>query len=110
MRPSGRTGGRKSSGRPRQPIQPRPDRFAPVSDYWTAATARPCIKKPFRGQRPDLHDFLEEVARRVRHTEPAKFAKAGNTVGIWARETFPNHAKLKFGYYPAKPATSKKAR
>lgn len=81
-----------------------------VSDHWTAAAARPYIKKPFRGERPDLHDFLEEVARRVHHSEPATFAKASSTVGIWARTTFPNHAKLKFGYYPAQPATVQKAR
>lgn len=81
-----------------------------VSSYWTAAAARPYIKKPFRRQRPDLHDFLEEVGRRIHHPEPAKFAKASSTIGLWARETFPNHTKLKFGYYPTTPSAPKKAR
>jgi hypothetical protein len=71
-----------------------------VSRYWTAAAARPYIKRPFRGQRPDLRDFLEEVARRIDHPDPVTFAKTSNSIGAWARETYPGHAKLKFGYYP----------
>jgi TniQ protein len=71
-----------------------------ISPYWTAAAARPYIKKPFRGQRPDLRDFLEEIARRIHHPDPGKFAQASSSIGAWARETYPGHAKLKFGYYP----------
>lgn len=78
-----------------------------VSDHWTAAAARPYIKKPYRGDRPDLLDFLEEVARRIGHTEPAKFAKASSSVGLWARQTFPNHTKRRFGYYPAYAKTAR---
>lgn len=74
-----------------------------VSQYWTAAAARPYRKKPFRGRRPDLRDFLEEVAHRLAHPHPAKFAKASSTVGLWARESFPGHInKFKFGHYPVK--------
>lgn len=71
-----------------------------ISRYWTAAAARPFIKEPFRGQRPDLRDFLEEIARRIGHPNPAKFAKTSSSIGAWARVTYPGHAKLKYGYYP----------
>jgi TniQ len=79
-----------------------------VSSYWTAAAARPYARKLPRPERPDLHDFLQEVARRVDHPDPAKFAKASSTIGIWARENFPGHiTKLKFGHYPVRKTATK---
>jgi len=72
------------------------------SDYWLTAAARPYRRPPMRGQRPDSHDFTLEVARRLRHPDPAKFAKASDSIGQFARTLQPPAPKLRWGYYPEK--------
>jgi hypothetical protein len=51
---------------------------------------QPPARPPARPRRPD-RTWLA-----VLHPE------IGALVGTWAWETFPNHAELKFGYYPAR--------
>lgn len=73
------------------------------SDYWLTAAATPYRRPPMRKQRPDCHDFILEVARRLRHHDPVKLVKSGgSTIGEYARKLQPPAPKLRYGYYPEK--------